>query len=307
MNHKLACRGLLVVLVLSLARIGWSQPVIPAVDFVVSETEPLSRVTVKLPIRLYGGYLAVVEGSVGNIRKLNFLVDTGAYPSVIDGKLARRLNLIEQAGRVNLWKQSIPTRLAVLPSLVVVPLRAESLPVVIEDLSFLENAIGRKVDGIVGLDILRQSSFTMDYLKKEIIFGPVGTLTFSTVFDTDTPVVTIRTRFENFNLRLVVDTGGPDLMLFQSRMPAFARFDALAAEKVADVSGAFRRRKVQIPNFYLGPESIGTQVAFIVEDRKDEGDNFDGVLGVKAMRFSKVAFDFEHRRFSWEITGDKSP
>jgi Aspartyl protease len=307
MNRKFLCSGLPVVLVLSLAAVGWSQTVVPAVHSVESESESLSRVSVKVPIRLYGGYLTVVEGSIGNIRKLNFLVDTGAYPSVIDQKIARCLNLTEQAGRINLWKQSIPTRMSVLPSVVVGPLRAESLPVVIEDLSFLQNAVGHRVDGIVGLDVLRKSSFTIDYLKKEIIFGPVAKVTFSTAFDTDTPVVTIRASFENLNLRLVVDTGGPDLMLFQSRMPAFARFEELEAEKVADVSGAFRRRKIQIPRVYLGREAIGAQMAFIVDDRKDEGDNFDGVLGVKALHFSKIAFDFEHRRFSWELIGDKSP
>jgi len=38
---------------------------------------------------------------------------------------------------------------------------------------FFRRAIGHKVDGIVGLDILKKSSFTIDYRNREILFGPV--------------------------------------------------------------------------------------------------------------------------------------
>jgi hypothetical protein len=300
MKLPLLSSWLVVIFALSPLSPSWSQTITASAGSAVEGMLPPVRVPFKLPIRLYWGYLVIVEGSIGNVRKLSFLVDTGAYPSVVDRKIARNLGLAEQPGRLNLSNTSVQTRLVILPSLGLGSSRVESLPVLTEDLSFLQKAIGYRVDAIVGLDVLRKSSFTINYRTKEMLFGPIENLTFSAPFETDTPVVTVRMGFQNLRLRLVVDSGGPDMMLFQSRIADSARFQVLGTEKAADASGTFQRRKVRIPEVSLGKETIGEQIAFVVDDRKDEGDNFDGVLGVRGPQFWKIAFDFEHRSFAWE-------
>jgi hypothetical protein len=281
MNRLLSTTGLLVALTLVQTSFSWSQPAGSSTDSVPREKQSAAHVLTKLPIRLYGDYLLIAEGSIGNAHKLNFLLDTGACPSIVD--------------------QSVQTRQVAIPSLGLGPVHVESLPALAEDLSFLQKALGFKVHAIVGLDVLRKSSFTINYRTKEILFGSPENLTYSVPFETDTPVVTVRMGFQDRRLRMVVDSGGPDLTLFRSRMLGLIGLPVLGTETVADAGGTFQRKKVRIPKLYIGNETVGAQIAFVVDDRKDSGDDFDGVLGVRGLQFWKVAFDFENRRFSWEL------
>jgi hypothetical protein len=38
----------------------------------------------KIPFKLFGKYLVVVEGSIGGLKKKNFLIDTGTNPTIVD-------------------------------------------------------------------------------------------------------------------------------------------------------------------------------------------------------------------------------
>ena len=60
----------------------------------------------------------------------------------------------------------------------------------------------------------------------------------------------------------------------------------------------FYAEKVRIPEVYLGRENIGSLIAFVTDDRKDDGDDFDGVLGVRGAQFGRLHLTLNTARFS---------
>ena len=75
------CRILCAVLAIGCTYLG-------AVE--AQELEP-SRIAIAVPFAMASDSLVVVEGRAGNVGGLKFIVDTGATRSVIDKKVASRL------------------------------------------------------------------------------------------------------------------------------------------------------------------------------------------------------------------------
>ena len=46
-----------------------------------------------IPFKLHNGYLIVVKGSIGKLKNLSFVVDTGSYRSILDQRIAHKLHL----------------------------------------------------------------------------------------------------------------------------------------------------------------------------------------------------------------------
>src|SRR5215472_17814717 len=46
-----------------------------------------------IPFELQNGYLIVVRGSIGKLKNLSFVVDTGSSRTIVDERIARKLHL----------------------------------------------------------------------------------------------------------------------------------------------------------------------------------------------------------------------
>ena len=261
-----------------------------------------SATRVEVQFRLYRKYLIVVQGSLGRFDGLNFLVDTGASPTALDQRIAKKLGLKGRRRELDLLDQSTAVQEAVLPAIQVGPIRGEFLRCVVQDLSPLERNLGVHIDAIVGFDVLGTGSFAIDYESSKIIFGDIEPLPFSLPFDTGLPKLTVQLRVGDEPLRLLLDTGAQDLLLFQCSLPD--RLHDLAVVGVKKSSStrnvAFDVQELRLSAVHLGAAEWPALRVSLVTGNQTCGWPFGGVMGMAAFGLREVAFDFERKMFSFK-------
>jgi predicted aspartyl protease len=261
-----------------------------------------SAARVEVQFRLYRKYLIVVQGSLGRFDGLNFLVDTGANPTALDQRIAKKLGIHGHHRELDLLDQSTAVQEAVLPAIQVGPIRGEFLRCVVQDLSPLERNLGVRIDAIVGFDVLGTENFAVNYESTKIIFGDIEPLPFSVPFDTGPPRLTVQLRVGDEPLRLLLDTGAQDLLLFGCSLPD--RLNELAIVGVKKSSSTqdvvFDVQEARLSGVHLGAANLGAVRVFLVPGNQSCGWPFGGVMGMAAFDLREVAFDFERKMFSFK-------
>jgi hypothetical protein len=253
----------------------------------------------ELSFRIYRNYLVVVQGSLGGRQRLNLIVDTGTDPSVIDRRIAQELHMAGAVGKLAVHDQVVDAEQAVLPSVQIGTLRAEFLPVLIRDLGFLQKDLGIRIDGIIGLDVLRLSNFTIDYTTRRIVFGAAPVYGSSAPLQSTPPWLTATVEVNGISVRLLLDTAASGIIFFQSRIRNRMRLISLGEGISTNLGGEVRLQRVLLETTRLGETEFGQKNAFVVEDQEDESREFDGLLGPSALGLKKIAFDFRRQTFSW--------
>jgi hypothetical protein len=250
--------------------------------------EPVAEV----PFELYQHHLIVTKGSIGRLNGLSLLIDTGAIPSMVDGRIARKLHLKSESSTLVAFGQRVQIQSAILDGFRIGPLQSGPVPTGVGDLSYIE---GVRVDAIVGLDVLARKSFSIDYRTRVLRFAQAGREDSVAPLEVVWPFLTVRMTIAGQQIRLLVDTGSSDLVLFKSRMPAdLSRAPWRGDKTVQYASGAARLQRLELRQVRLGARVWDTLPAWAL-DRVTERypPSIDGVLGVLALDCQRVQFDFE--------------
>jgi hypothetical protein len=238
---------------------------------------------------LYRDYLIVVRGSAGPLKGLNFLLDTGASPTVLDRRVAEKLHLEQLPASIAVVGGSVEAAQATAPTLEVGPARRDNFNVLIEDLSFFQKALPVRIDAVVGLDLLGQSAFEIDYTARQILFGPVPLLANSLPLRLQAGLPIVEAQVNHLSAHLMVDTGASSLVLFEPSAPRPMRVSEV--RPTPGTIGEFDRKQVWLPSLKLGEAEFGKEPAFLVRGRSEGAQDFDGLMSPAALGITKLAID----------------
>jgi predicted aspartyl protease len=262
--------------------------------------EDESAAKTEVPFQLCNDKLMIVKATIGPVKNVNMLLDTGTSPSAINQVIADRLNLRGKAGLLQTLNGTIQAQSVTLPPIQIGLLHADSITGVIQDLTFLERRLGISLGGIAGLDILSTGSFTIDYRRRKVVFGPIAASAKAIRFETQKPFLTIKAKIKGQEVRLLVDSGTPGLLVYHNRFRTAQeqlRVDPIASMSTASGMAHVRWLRAVVS---LGSDNLGARNVAIADVDSDLQNDFDGLLGFATMGFSKVSFDFENGLFGWE-------
>jgi Aspartyl protease len=247
---------------------------------------------------LYHDYLIVVRGSAGPVKGLNFLLDTGANPTILDRRLARSLHLDELPGLLAGVNGTVAAGKATVPSLQLGPMRRDNLSVVVEDLSFFYKALPVRIDAVIGLDVIGQSPFEIDYGAREIHFGSTPHLKNALPLQMKRGLPLVDVQLDQTSARLVLDTGASSLILFEPRPPSASPVKISAVQQSSHTMGEFAGKTVWL-HMRLGQAEFSREPAVLVRSRPETADDFDGLVSPALLGITKIAIDLNQGVFAF--------
>ena len=255
-----------------------------------AESAMTQRGKTKIDFDLYHDYLIVVRGSAGPLKGLNFLFDTGATPSVLDPRIAKKLHLVTETTPIAVVGGMIEGRSATVASMQIGPIARENVAVSVQDLSSIQIGLPIRLDGIVGLDLLGQSTFVVDYVSRQISFGPLPPMPDSIPvhFKGGFPLVDAMVNLAP--VHLLVDTGASSMVLFEASPGPESAAGTRGAQSSKTV-GNFDRRRMRSIDLKLGAMEFGNESAFVIHSERNAGHDFDGLMSPAALGVRGIAVD----------------
>jgi predicted aspartyl protease len=250
-----------------------------------------------LSFDLVSNFEVVVHGQIGELDGLKFILDTGSSSSVIDRRVADRMRLRRRAGKAFHFDRTLAIEWADVPDVVIGPLRVAGINMMVARLADISE-FADTADGIIGLDVLsRAKKIRIDYERKRISFDlDAGCGSMPPAVN----AIVIRIAIQGVPLRLLVDTGSRDILLYEDRLSSALPHLRTKGEPRDAVIGRMQAKQVNLPGVQVFPPEAVTPVFLIEGSGKTELDGIDGYLGPTSLHAKQLELDFAAKTLHWQ-------
>ena len=250
-----------------------------------------------MPFELVEGFLVIVDGQIGNLNGLKFILDTGATHSLIDRKVADRLRLRRDAGKVMSFDRFIPVEWSNIQDLRVGPMRVQSVRVMVVKLAEY-SALAENADGIIGLDLLQRSKkFTIDYDRRIV---SLQLAEFETPERFTSTCFVVPVVVQGIRIHLAVDTGLQGIVLYGNHLRKRLPRMRIEGGSTNVAMGRLRVKQVRLPGVRIVGAEVVTTVFLIDGPDEDTLSGVDGFLGPASLQAKRIEFDFDAMVLRWE-------
>ena len=238
------------------------------------------------------------------MQDMNFLLDTGAAPSVLGQRAAAQMGIRGERGSLTLLNKESQAEYVTVDDVQVGWIRAARLPMVVVELAHLEQRLGTRIDAIIGLDMLVGQDISIDYKHRKITRGLSGLARHSVDVETFTasgaPYWVVPISLGGVRFRVLLDTGANDLGLFVPR--GSGRFKFVRSETIAHDSAEGEQKAFTMPPMMLvlSDGRFKNQVAVVVGEAPGALREIDGVLGPTALGITRIELDWERNCLRWD-------
>jgi predicted aspartyl protease len=248
----------------------------------------------EIPFKLAQGFGVVVQGGIGPLTNLNFLVDTGAVPSVLSERVASRIGITGVSGSFALLHKNLQAQYVTVDEVHFGSIRAIGLPMVVVDLARFERLLGIRIDAIIGLDILARQDFGIDYKRRRITLGLSGSaghvMPVEILTSSGAPYWVLPINLGGHIFRVLLDTGANQLALFAGHAPKLVR----------DLPGEATTRPLRPLLLTMGDMPLKKQLAVVLDEPPGALQQIDGLLGPTALGITRIEFDWERQCLRWD-------
>src|SRR5215469_3054829 len=158
----------------------------------------------------------------------------------------------------------------------------------------------KKADAIIGMDLLKLSNFSIDYDTKKIIFHSAQR-DYTPSGEPLSECLIIEAKVQGHAVRLLVDTGFPDLLLYEERLlQRVPRLRTTGNPSGVIIGARLPAKQAVLPDVVLGARNGEVSVLLVKAPPPDALPGIDGIVGLAPLKARRVHFDFGGKRLSWE-------